>query len=57
MDEINEEHLDDDASSETSKLNPRIIVKNSDPEKFVGCITKSADKLLGIYIAYSVVFL
>lgn len=47
MDEINDENVDDTVSSETQKDNARIIVKKSDPEKFVGCITKSADKLLG----------
>lgn len=44
MDEINE---DEDESTDVTEGNVKIIVKSSDPEKFVGSITKSADKLLG----------
>lgn len=51
MDELNDDADDDDdcaningdpGASSAAKL----IVKTSDPEKFVGCIVKSADKLL-----------
>lgn len=36
-------HLNEDIDN----LNKKVIVKASDPEKFVSAITKSAEKLLG----------
>lgn len=44
LDEITDEEED---ATEKVKVNAKVIVKSSDPEKFVGSITKSADKLLG----------
>lgn len=45
MDEINED--EDEVTDVLQDPNAKTIVKSSDPEKFVGSITKSADKLLG----------
>lgn len=50
MDEINDDDFNEEVGLETQTVNTRVIVKTSDPEKFVGSITKSADKLLGIHI-------
>ena len=50
LDEINDE---DDDGNEVQSVNTKIIVKSSDPEKFVSSITKSAQKLLGKVFTYS----
>lgn len=43
LDEITD---DEEDTTDTSNSNAKIILKSSDPEKFVGSITRSADKLL-----------
>lgn len=48
MDELNDDadDVDNSANADGDPLAAKLIVKTSDPEKFVGCIVKSADKLL-----------
>ncbi|KAJ6641087.1 hypothetical protein Bhyg_06022 [Pseudolycoriella hygida] len=43
LDEIGD---DGDEGNNSLNLNAKVIVKSSDPERFVGSVTKSADKLL-----------
>lgn len=44
---LNLDEITDDDDGERQNQTQKIIVKSSDPEKFVGSITKSADRLLG----------
>lgn len=46
LDEITDEETDG-GPTEMLSTTAKLVVKSSDPEKFVGSITKSADKLLG----------
>lgn len=43
---LNLDEISDDDDGERQNQPQKIIVKSSDPEKFVGSITKSADRLL-----------
>lgn len=47
MDELNDDNDDIGSGGRGLATPARVIVKDSDPEKFVGAITKTADKLLG----------
>lgn len=44
---LNLDEISDDDDGDRQNQPQKVIVKSSDPEKFVGSITKSADRLLG----------